>query len=262
MCFLRLRRRPKRHGYNDVFCHGEAMKAIVTGHSRGLGEGIARALLARGAEVMGIARHGNAALPGVREVALDLGDAAALQAWLEEGALAAFLAGADRALLVNNAGVVHPVGAPGSQGAARLALAVAVNVTAALVLTDAFVAATAGCAERRVAHVSSGAGRAPYSGWSTYCATKAALDMHARAVALDALPGLAIASIAPGVIDTAMQAEIRATTQRDFPAIERFMALQREGALAAPGEAGARLVDYVMDPRFGAVQVADLRDLA
>lgn len=237
------------------------MKAIVTGHSRGLGEGIARALLARGAEVMGIARHGNPGLPGVREVALDLGDPAALSAWLDGGALAAFLAGAERALLINNAGVVQPVGPPGGQGAGRLAQAVAVNVTAALVLTDAFVAATAGCAERRVAHVSSGAGRAPYSGWSLYCATKAALDMHARAVAVDGVPNLSIASVAPGVIDTAMQAEIRATAQTDFPAIERFMALKRDGALADPGDAGAALVDYVLDARFGNAPVADLRDL-
>jgi NAD(P)-dependent dehydrogenase (short-subunit alcohol dehydrogenase family) len=237
------------------------MKAIVTGHSRGLGEGIARALLERGAQVMGIARHGNPALPDIREVALDLADAAAVQAWLEGGELAAFLAGGERALLVNNAGVVQPVGAPGGQGAARLALAVSVNVTAALVLTDAFVAATASCRDRRVAHVSSGAGRAPYGGWSAYCATKAALDMHARAVALDGIAGLAIASIAPGVVDTAMQAEIRTTPARDFPAIERFIALQRDGALVDPGTTGARLADYLLGGRFGELQVADLRDL-
>ena len=237
------------------------MKAIVTGHSRGLGEGIARALLARGAQVMGIARHGNPALAGVREIALDLADTAALQAWLEGGELAAFLGGADRALLVNNAGVVQPVGAPGAQGAARLALAVSVNVTAALVLTDAFVAATRGCPDRRVAHVSSGAGRAPYSGWSSYCASKAALDMHARAVALDAVPGLAIASIAPGVIDTAMQAEIRAAPEHDFPGIGRFIALKRDGALVEPSAAGAQLVEYVSSARFGTMPLADLRDL-
>jgi NAD(P)-dependent dehydrogenase (short-subunit alcohol dehydrogenase family) len=239
---------------------GENMKAIVTGHSRGLGEGIASALLAHGVDVLGIARHGNPGLPGIREVLLDLADPAALQAWLESGELAAFLAGAQGALLVNNAGVVQPVGAPGGQGAARLATAVAVNVTAALVLTDAFVAATTACADRRVAHVSSGAGRAPYSGWSIYCATKAALDMHARAIALDALPGLAIASIAPGVIDTAMQAEIRTTAARDFPAIERFIGLKRDGALADPAAAGAQLVDYVLGARFGSTPLADLRD--
>lgn len=238
------------------------MKAIVTGHSRGLGEGIARALLAQGVEVLGIARHGNAALPGVRAVALDLADPAALQAWLDRGVLAAFLADAPRALLINNAGVVQPVGAPGRQGGARLARAVAVNVTAALVLTDAFVAATGHCPDRRVLHVSSGAGRSPYAGWSTYCATKAALDMHARAVALDGVPHLAIASVAPGVIDTAMQAEIRATGAEDFPALERFLALKRDGALDDAAGAGARLAAYALGPGFGTDTVTDLRGMA
>ncbi|QGZ37797.1 NAD(P)-dependent dehydrogenase (short-subunit alcohol dehydrogenase family) [Pseudoduganella flava] len=237
------------------------MKAIVTGHSRGLGAGIARALLAGGAEVMGLARHAGDAQPGLRQVALDLADATALQAWLDGGELAAFLGGAQQALLINNAGVVQPVGAPGRLGGAQLAQAVAVNVSAVLVLTDAFVAATGTCPDRRVLHVSSGAARAPYAGWSTYCATKAALDMHARATVLDGVPGLAIASVAPGVIDTGMQAQIRAMSARDFPSIERFVALQRDGALDDPFAAGARLVAYALSGAFGREPVTDLRQL-
>lgn len=240
------------------------IKAIVTGHSRGLGAGIAAALLRRGAAVLGVARGGNAALvaQGMQQATLDLADPQALAAWLDQGALARFLAGATRAVLVNNAGVVTPVGPPGRQGAAALAQAVAINVTAPLQLADAFVAATAGCPDRRIAHVSSGAGRSPYAGWSAYCATKAALDMHAQAVAQDAVPGLRIASVAPGVIDTAMQAHIRGVEQRDFPALARFVALQRDGGLAAADETGARLADYLLGDGFGASQVTDLRALA
>lgn len=237
------------------------MQAIITGHSRGLGAGIVTALLARGAQVLGIARHASHPQPGLRQVALDLADPAALQAWLDGGELAGFLAGAQQALLVNNAGVVQPVGAPGRLGGAQLAQAVAVNVSAALVLTDAFVAATGACPDRRVLHVSSGAGRAPYAGWSTYCATKAALDMHARATALDGVPGLAIASVAPGVIDTGMQAQIRGMSAQDFPAIERFIALQRDGALDDPRDAGARLAAYALSGGFGKEAVTDLRQL-
>lgn len=239
------------------------IKAIVTGHSRGLGAGIAGALLRRGAAVLGVARgaNGGLAAQGVQEVALDLADAAAVAAWLDSGVLARFLAGAELAVLVNNAGVVTPVGPPGRQGAAALAQAVGINVTAALQLADAFVAATEGCADRRIAHVSSGAGRNPYAGWSAYCATKAALDMHAQAVAHDRIAGLRIASVAPGVIDTAMQAHIRGVAQRDFPALARFVALQREGGLAGADETGARLVDYLLRDGFGDVPVSDLREL-
>lgn len=238
------------------------IKAIVTGHSRGLGAGIAAALLARGVAVLGVARGTNAALAGIEEAAVDLADAQSVARWLDSGALARFLDGATQAVLVNNAGVVTPVGPPGRQGAAALAQAVGINVTAALMLSDAFVAVTAGCPDRRIAHISSGAGRNAYAGWSVYCATKAALDMHAQAVTLDNVPGLRIASVAPGVIDTGMQAQIRGTDAADFPALERFIELDQQGGLASPQDTGARLADYVVGARFGMQQVADLRTLA
>ena len=114
---------------------------------------------------------------------------------------------------------------------------------------------------RRVLHVSSGAARKPYPGWSVYCATKAALDHHARAVQLDAVPGLRICALAPGVIDTGMQAEIRASTSERFPLRDRFAEMQASGGLVAPAECAMHLVDFLLDEDFGREAVADLRDL-
>ncbi|MCG2586894.1 SDR family oxidoreductase [Massilia sp. TS11] len=237
--------------------------AIVSGHSRGLGAAIAADLLARGIIVHGIARQPHPTLagrPGYSESALDLADAAALAAWLDSDALATLLTGADQALLINNAGVVTPVGPAGRQGAAALARAVAVNVSAPLQLSDAFVAASDACPDRRIAHVSSGAGRSPYPGWSAYCATKAALDMHAAASALDAIARLRIASVAPGVIDTDMQAQIRAADPADFPRRARFEALKREQGLSSPADAARRFNDYLLSPSYGTHPITDLRD--
>ena len=139
--------------------------------------------------------------------------------------------------------------------------AVALNVSAPLVLADALVAATAGCGDRRIVHISSGAARNPYAGWSVYCATKAALDMHARAVQLDAVAGLRVASLAPGVIDTDMQAQIRASAEGDFPLRERFEALKRDGQLASADDVARRLVAHVLSDAFGADHTPDLRNL-
>jgi NAD(P)-dependent dehydrogenase (short-subunit alcohol dehydrogenase family) len=244
-----------------------AVRAVVTGHSRGLGAAIAADLLGRGSAVLGIARSRNPALAGhfpelFQETTLDLADPAALLAWLAGGALDKFLAGSERTLLVCNAGLLAPVAPAGRQDGAAIAAAVAVNIAAPLILANAFAAATEGCADRRILHVSSGAARSAYPGWSVYCATKAALDHHARAVAAECLPGLHIASVAPGVIDTDMQAQIRAAGAEDFPLRDRFVALKRDGLLATPENTARTLAIYLLGEDFGRQPVADLRDIA
>jgi len=250
-------------------------RVVLTGHSRGLGAALARALRARGISVLGLSRQALTGVSGqqaaqLTEVALDLSDVSAVEAWLASGRLGAWLAGAEHTLLVNNAGTVAPIGAagglqPGTSGQVGmgpLARAIALNVTTPLLLTDAFVAATRGRADRRVAHVSSGAARNPYPGWSTYCATKAALDMHARATQLDAVPGLRVASVAPGVIDTDMQADIRAASAADFPMHARFVAMKQDGQLTAADDAAQRLVAYILSDAFGSDPTPDIRQVS
>jgi NAD(P)-dependent dehydrogenase (short-subunit alcohol dehydrogenase family) len=238
--------------------------AVVTGHSRGLGAAIATHLLSHRVRVLGVARRSNADLAGrhgaaLTEVQLDLADAAALDRWLHGDALELFLGRAPSALLVNNAGIVQPTGPLDTQDIATVARAVAVNVSAPLMLSAAFVVATRGARDRRILHISSGAGRNAYAGWSVYCATKAALDHHARAVALDRTPGLRVSSVAPGVIDTDMQAEVRATTDDKLPGRRRFVEMKREGRLLSPDLAGRAVVEFLLSDAFGREPVADVR---
>ena len=61
------------------------MRAIITGHSGGLGAALCDALLARGCSVLGLSRRGNPALAAhfpdsLREVAIDLADPGAIDA--------------------------------------------------------------------------------------------------------------------------------------------------------------------------------------
>nr|WP_314630695.1 SDR family oxidoreductase [uncultured Noviherbaspirillum sp.] len=235
-----------------------AVKAVLTGHSRGLGAAIAAELAGRGIPVLALARRQGAAMQGVTQVALDLSDPAALCAWLSGGTLETFLAGADTALLINNAGMLQPVGPLTGHDPAEVARAISLNVAAPLMLAAAVAALDVG--ERRVLHVSSGAGRNAYPGWAVYCASKAALDHHARAAALDQVEGLRIVSLAPGVIDTDMQAQIRAADVEQFPLRDQFQALKANGALASPEDCAKRLVAFALGAGFGAAAVADLRD--
>ncbi|MGH8809695.1 MAG: SDR family NAD(P)-dependent oxidoreductase, partial [Noviherbaspirillum sp.] len=170
------------------------MKAILTGHTRGLGAAIAENLLARNIPVLAIARTGNAALgkryPAamLEQVELDLSDSASLARWLGGGMLQRFLSGCKTVLLINNAGMLQPIGPVQSQDLVAISRAIGLNVAAPMMLSSAVVTASPDASDRRILHVSSGAGRNAYPGWSIYGATKAALDQHARSVALDQTP--------------------------------------------------------------------------
>lgn len=240
------------------------MKAILTGHSRGLGQAIAAELLARGIPVLGVARGECPELAErfpdlLQQAKVDLADPEAVQSWLGSQALGSYVADAHSLLLINNAGILGPVAPLGRQDGAGLVQAVNLNITAPLLLSDAVASKYHG--PLRIAHISSGAGRSAFSGWSIYGATKAALDHHARCATADGLSQLRICSIAPGVVDTDMQASIRHTPAQDFPLLERFLALKQEGQLAPPGEAAERLVRFFLSDDFGREAVADLRDL-
>lgn len=241
------------------------MKAILTGHSRGLGAAIAAELLGHGIPTLGLARRANRELGAAHgsllaEVEIDLADGEALATWLAGGELVRFLDDTVTILLINNAGTVQPIGPSETQDPAAIARAVSLNVSAPLMLFAALAAAR-GQAELRAIHISSGAARKAYAGWNIYCATKAALDHHARAVVADGNENIKICSLAPGVIDTDMQAEIRDSSPEEFPMHADFIAMKRDGALAKPADAAAKLVRYLLSNPFGSEPVADLRQI-
>jgi Short-chain dehydrogenases of various substrate specificities len=243
---------------------------VLTGASRGLGAALARALLASDTLLITLARRPDPALQALagergcqlEQIAADLSDATGLDevcARVRER----LAVPAQRYRLINNAGTVQPVGrADALHDATAVAAALTLNVTAAVALTAAFLQASAGPGrDRRVLNISSGAGRNPNPGWAVYCATKAALDMYTRVAAAEQPEGGArLASLAPGVVDTDMQAEIRATDPAHFPALQRFQAMHREGKLASPEAVAARIVAYLERDDFGATCIDDIRN--
>jgi benzil reductase ((S)-benzoin forming) len=77
-------------------------------------------------------------------------------------------------------------------------------------------------------HISSGAAAKGYPGWSAYCASKAGLEKMVESVAMECHHlGLdsKLVSLAPGVIDTPMQEQIRSAKPQDFPSQQRFVEL-------------------------------------
>lgn len=243
--------------------------AIVSGASRGLGLAMALALAAAPSTrlLVTLSRNDSDALAdaarasgvALRQIQADLSDPA--QASSAAQAVAALLpADADRYLLINNAGTVAPIRA-GSHldDAPAIAAALQLNIGAAMLLTTAFLRATDGVkADRRIMNISSGAGRRAMPGWGVYCATKAALDIYTQVVQMEQ-PGIRIAAIAPGVINTAMQADIRAASADHFPQQAQFVGLHDQGLLADADATAQRLLARLLHDDFGNPVLDDIR---
>lgn len=84
-------------------------------------------------------------------------------------------------------------------------------------------------------HLSSGAAVKPYVGWETYCTTKAACLMAFKALAKRySANELLCLSVAPGTVMTDMMKKVLAGNKSDFPEVEKFIQLQKEGRLVDP----------------------------
>jgi NAD(P)-dependent dehydrogenase (short-subunit alcohol dehydrogenase family) len=246
---------------------------VITGTSRGLGAAVAEQVLAPQTLLLAISRGANPGLAAaaarrgaqLQQWQLDLADppaaAGRLQRWLEQQSGASVRS----ATLINNAAALAPAGPVDAADDALLSSVLRVDVEAPILLSAAFLRATRGWpAQRRILNISSGAGRNAYAGWAIYCAAKAALDHFARAVALDEERrdnGARIASLAPGVIDTAMQTQLRASDPGGFPDRQRFIDMHQRGELASPQAAAARVLACLNRVDFGSQPVVDVRSI-
>ncbi|MEO7941730.1 MAG: SDR family NAD(P)-dependent oxidoreductase [Burkholderiaceae bacterium] len=245
---------------------------ILTGASRGMGLAMAHQLCVQGAVLVCISRNRSDALQSwadtrgaqLTQWTADLAEAAPtaerLRAWLS----AQPQADIGRATLINNAGVVGHLGPLDTAGADDIANCMRIDLEAPLQLSAAFLAATADWQmPRRILNISSGLGRRAMSGTALYCAAKAGMDHFSRCVALDEARkphGARIGSLAPGVIDTGMQATLRSGDPLQFPDRDQFQELKESAALASPDHAAAQVLAYLERPGFGDPVIGHVRD--
>jgi benzil reductase ((S)-benzoin forming) len=246
---------------------------IITGASRGMGLALAQQLLLPGNSLLCISRQANAELASLaasQDVPLiqwqaDLNDAAPvadlLTGWLAEQPLAY-----DSATLVNNAGVIPQIAPLSDVPATEISRALRVGIEAPMLLTAAFLQATATWRiPKKVLNISSGLGRRAMASQAGYCAAKAAMDHFTRCLALEEAlkpQGAKVCSLAPGVIDTDMQTQLRGAADAQFPDKAAFVGMKEGGSLTSPFEAAGRLIAYLSRSDFGSNPVADVRDVA
>lgn len=249
---------------------------IITGASRGLGAALAEQLLQPGTVMLCLSRQPHPTLAQqaaqaqvqLEEWQRDLSECATVadevERWLCEFDAQRF----DQALLINNAGVIPTVGPVSSCSNAELSAALRVGLEATVLLTASFLRASVRWrADRRVLNISSGLGRHAMAGSALYCGVKAGMDHFSRAVALDEAhreasggPAAArIVSLAPGVVDTDMQRQLRSADPVGFPARGNFERLHAQGQLVSAAATAAKILAYVQRADFGAEPLADIR---
>jgi len=243
---------------------------ILTGASRGMGLAIAQQLLQPGHALLCISRQTSDALAAqaqqvncpLEQWPLDLAHgreaAAMLHQWLGRPA-----ARHASATLINNAGMIPHIAPLSELAPEELAQALRVDLEAPLLLSAAFLAATESWdVPRRILNISSGLGRRPMASQAAYCAAKAGLDHATRCLALEEARkpnGAKVCALAPGVIDTDMQVQLRGAEAAAFPDRARFEQLKAGGQLDSPEAAARKVLAYLDRPDFGSEPVADVR---
>jgi len=141
----------------------------------------------------------------------------------------------------------------------------AINTIAPAILMNAFVKKYIILkeAEKIVVNISSGAASKVIDGWSGYSASKAALNMLTQTAQNEAdldRNGIRFFAVAPGVVDTEMQLEIRNSSSEAFSSLPKFVALKENRNLSSPESLAEKIV-YIIDnaEKFERV-IQDVRD--
>jgi len=221
------------------------IQIFITGTSRGIGQALANQLLKLGHLVVGISRTHTIAHENYQAIEADLSDAESLKKaenWFQPNALA------EKIVLVNNAGQLGNINYVGNQISTDFINTYTLNLIAPAVLSNAFIKQFSN-QHKTIINISSGAAWNAYDGWSAYCATKAGLAMLGQAIQKEAEithENLVVFNIAPGIIDTNMQAQIREAEQNQFSMLDKFKSLHQEQALKSPEQVANELLPYVL----------------
>ncbi len=225
----------------------------ITGTSRGIGKALAEQLLENPSNlVIGMSRQRSIEHPNYSHFFLDLTDASAISDFRFE-----LHANAQKIYLINNAGALGFIKPVGNLSSETIIKNYTLNLIAPSLLTNAFIECyNSTDAEKVILNISSGAGRKPVDGWAVYCASKSGLDMFSMVVDEEQKiratqpqenihKGFKIYSIAPGVVDTGMQEEIRNAKIGDFSRLEDFINFKVNNQLSEPKLVSKKIVDVL-----------------
>ena len=232
---------------------------ITTGTSSGIGAAVAERLLGEPVTQFCISRRPNRTL--VRRanelerpfyyLQRDLFAHDEMPGLVEEIFGTVDLEQAERITLINNAGILDPVGPSPENDPEEIHKSIHINLIAPMLLSSLFIKRLQHAPMKKtIVNISSGASGRPIWGWSSYCAAKAGIEMYTRTAAEEQKRRkhpVRLFAFAPGIVDTPMQEKIRNTPLELFKDRDNFIEYQEKGNLLDPFYAAEKVIDLSRD---------------
>lgn len=214
-------------------------KILITGVSRGLGHGLALACLERGDCVLGLGRTAAADLDARSRFQFARADVT--EAGNCDVALDSLLCERERIdCVILNAGILGAIADMRDQNMQTMKEVMEVNLWSNKVLIDLILRRD--LRVDQIVAISSGASVNGSRGWGGYSLSKAALNMLVKLYAKER-PDIHFSALAPGLIDTGMQDQIRAISDdAPFPSVARLKQASGTDAMPGPIAAGKHIL--------------------
>ena len=201
--------------------------AFITGTSKGVGKAIAELLLSENYIVFGYSRTNTIKHPNFTFTEIDFSN-------LEKINFFTFPKFKNtEVLLINNAATIGEIIPLNLKKDVDIINEYNINIISPTILCAKFINSFTGN-KKMIINISSGAANTSIASWSTYCATKSALDRLTNVIAEEKHVNLTIFSIYPGIVDTEMQMKIRKAAAETFPLLSKFTNYYNNNELEKP----------------------------
>jgi len=246
---------------------------IITGTSRGLGEAISTNLLQPNNHLFCVSRSLNNSLINNAEtekisldyLCYDLNKVNEIDKLFEKIFSKINFDKANSITLINNAGVLKPITVAGKYECEDVLKNIHVNLLAPIISTNAFIKYINDLDVKKcVINISSGVAVNAYYGWGPYCASKSGLNIFSKCVSLEQklqIYPVDIFAVAPGIIDTKMQADIRKANKDDFIDLERFVSYKKDDKLMSADFVAKKIVQLLDNNKFESGDFINIDDI-
>jgi len=231
---------------------------IITGTSKGIGRAIAENYLSLGEKVIGIGRNHSISHENYTAISCDLSNPEAVNR------LSFPELGSDELIFIHNAGILGTVDYFEKLGPNELPQVMQVNLFSGASILQQLLKQIPKTQPFKSVFISSGAGKNPISSWASYCASKAAVDLFCQTIQKEeeqlGRSNFHSLAVAPGVVDTDMQATIRKSGEESFSDVARFIDYKNSNQLYAPELVAKKLYKLVHELSLKEV-IYSLRDI-